>query len=177
MGLWRSTALLAVMAGVGVSSVSAWADQDSRRPRPVPQQSGGASTQCLDANSQQVVPIDDQQVVTWKATTQNEFESRGHVQGTLTQVYPDQSGHHHFEIQIGSGSAGLIEIIYNEGFDALPTLAPGMTVEACGDYITAFAASGGYQASPDGALIHWVHRTDTPKHPPGFLIINGQFYD
>lgn len=69
---------------------------------------------CLAAG--QTLAVNNAQVINWKATTQNQFHSRGHVQGKLLNVYPDHSGHHHFEVQIGANSSDTIEIIYNEAF-------------------------------------------------------------
>jgi hypothetical protein len=62
------------------------------------------------------------------------------------------------------------------GFGATPTVQVGDTVEACGDYITSYAQGGGYAASPSGALIHWIHRSDSANHPSGYLMVNGVLY-
>jgi hypothetical protein len=123
------------------------------------------------------IPIDNEQVVEWSDTTPNQFQARGHVEGEISNLFEDQTGHAHFAIRIGKKTDDEVEIIYNEGFGKLPELQVGMAVEACGDYITATAKAGHYPPSPVGALIHWVHKSDSPKkHPSGFLIINDQLY-
>lgn len=125
-------------------------------------------------NQGQALPISNQQVIAWKHSTANQFLARAHVVGTLTRLYPDHSGHTHFEIQLAPTPDGTLEIVYNQSFGALPALSPGMTVEACGDYITSIAQSGPYPASPDGAILHWVHRNPSGQgHDSGFLVING----
>ena len=125
-------------------------------------------------NHVQNLPINNPQVLHWERTTANQYQDRGHVSGPITEIFPDKNGHHHFSIQVGTNATDLIEVIYNEDFGALPDLQVGMTVEACGDYITSTAQSGPYPPSPDGAIIHWVHANPSGKgHPPGYLIVNG----
>lgn len=124
----------------------------------------------------QTLAVNNSQVINWKTTTRNQFQSRGHVQGKLINVYPDHSGHNHFEVQIGSNQSDTIEIIYNQSFGAIPTIAPGADVEACGDYITSNAPTGHYPASPDGAILHWVHAATSSGHPSGFVAIDGVVY-
>lgn len=135
----------------------------------------GASPECLDSNGNEVQAGDDQ-VLQWESSTPNQFQARAHVSGPIVEIYPDHSGHAHFAIQIGSSSNDRLEVIYNLDFgSANPSM--GDDVEACGDYITSTAQSGPYPASPDGAIIHWVHSSPNPqKHPSGFLMINGQQY-
>jgi hypothetical protein len=130
------------------------------------------SPNCLGNNSQ-ILPIDDVQVLTYKTTTPNQFLARAHIQGVLQHAYADKSGHDHFEIKIGSGPTDNIEVVYNQEFGSLPQLRPGMIVEACGDYITSNAATSKYPPSPDGAIVHWVHRANGGNHQSGYLVING----
>ncbi|MGZ6331407.1 MAG: phospholipase D-like domain-containing protein [Bdellovibrionota bacterium] len=136
-----------------------------------------ATPPCL-GDQGQALAVDDAVVLGYKANTPNQTHERAHVLGTVDRVFPDQNGHHHFEIVIGSGASDVLEVIYNEDFGALPAIQTGMSVEACGDYITSTAPSGPYPESPSGAIIHWVHRTNNAKkHPGGYLVINGQFYN
>ena len=117
------------------------------------------------------------QVLQWKTSTNNQYRNRGHVTGTIEQVYPNKNGHAHFEIQMGETATDNLEVIYNESFGALPELKVGMNIEACGDYITSTAQSGPYPASPTGAIIHWIHRSpDLKKHDSGYLAIDGALY-
>jgi hypothetical protein len=126
-------------------------------------------------NGNQELPIIDGQVVQWEHTTPNQFLARAHVAGPIVQTYPDQNGHTHFEIRIGNGPDDLLEVIYNQSFGPTPEPRIGMSVEACGDYITSDAPSGPYPASPAGAIIHWIHANPSGRgHAPGYLIMDGQ---
>jgi hypothetical protein len=134
-----------------------------------------ASPDCMASGTP--VAMDDPQVVTWKTSTANQFLARAHVQGPIKALYPDQTGHAHFAIQIGPEDSDLLEVIYNLSFESLPPLSVGMTVEACGDYITSNAQAGPYPPSPDGAIIHWLHRNPSGHgHDSGFLAIDGIVY-
>ena len=119
------------------------------------------------------------QVLEWKSEAQNQFEARGHVQGQIVRVYPDRNGHEHFAIQIGPNPTDTVEIIYNQDFGPVPAPTVGLPVEACGDYITSVGPSPGpngqtYPASPDGALIHWVHMAPGRSgHNSGYLVVGG----
>jgi hypothetical protein len=120
------------------------------------------------------ITVDNQQVIDWKSSTKNQFQARAHVKGTIDRIFPDHSGHHHFEITIGPDSGDVLEVIYNEDFGPAPEAEVGMTVEACGDYITSIAQSGPYPPSPSGAIIHWVHMApNLNKHPSGYLVMDG----
>lgn len=121
------------------------------------------------------IPVNNSQVIQWKSTTQNQFLGRGHVQGRLTGVYPDRNNHAHFQIELSP--AETLEVVFSYDFGKLPKLALGMDVEACGDYITSNAPTSQYPASPDGAIIHWIHKN--PKnggHESGYLVLDGSVY-
>jgi len=133
----------------------------------------GGTPECLDHGS--VLNIDNNTVLHWETSTANQFTARAHIAGMVDQIFPDHSGHRHFSVQIGSGPQDRIEVIYNLSFGALPGPNVGDQAEACGDYITSNAPSGGYPASPDGALLHWVHKS-TSAHDGGFVTINGALY-
>lgn len=128
---------------------------------------------CLAGKS--AIAIDNDQVITWKRTTKNQFHARGHVRGVLRQEYPDRSGHHHLQIQIdGSATNDTLEVVYNDSFGRLPAMKVGTVIEACGDYITSNQPTRRYPASPDGAIIHWVHKSRSKNHESGYLIIDGR---
>lgn len=142
--------------------------------------------QCLDQSGNDL-SIDNDQVMQWKTSTPNNYLNRAHVSGTVVAVYPDQTNHAHFGIQLtgengnqdfsdASNSSNTLEVVYDLLFGPIPAVHVGDTVEACGDYITAYAQSGHYPPSPDGALIHWIHRSDSARHENGFLMINGSLY-
>ena len=131
---------------------------------------------CLDER-RSVLPVINETVLQWKRSTPNQTKKRAHVGGKIVRLFSDKSGHHHFEINIGSGSEDTLEVIYNDEFGQLGDLNLGSVVEACGDYITATKQSGPYPPSPSGAIIHWVHRAPNPgSHPHGFLVIDGVMF-
>lgn len=119
--------------------------------------------------------VDNEQVLGYKTETQNQFKARGFVSGTLDGPIKKDGDHFKFILRIGAGPRDTVEIIYNKSFGSLPPTNPGMKITVCGDYITARAPSGGYQASPAGALIHWVHynpgnRSSSRLHEHGFIM-------
>lgn len=125
----------------------------------------------------QPLPINNEQVLNWKFNSKNAYKNRGNVEGILGKVYKDKTGHRHFQVILGENPRETIEIIYNQSFGKIPTeaLTPGSRVQACGDYITAKASNGKYRASPDGAIIHWVHKS-TSYHDHGFVMIDDVLY-
>jgi hypothetical protein len=134
-----------------------------------------ADPTCM-ASDNQALGVNNEQVVQWKRSSPNEYHSRGHITGKVTAIFDNATGHNHFEVTIDGQSADTIEMVFSGSFGRLPQIHQGDQVEACGDYITANANYQGYSASPDGAIIHWLHRSDTAKHPDGYLIVNGQVY-
>ena len=135
-----------------------------------------AAPSCLDLKAREVT-AKNEQVLKWKSTTQNQFLSRAHVSGIIENIYPSRNGHDHFQIRIGPNAGETLEMVYNQSFGGLGSLVPGTSVEACGDYITSNAPTQNYEASPDGAILHWIHRSQNPsRHPSGYLILNGTLY-
>ena len=131
----------------------------------------GSMPECLGLAGE-ALPIDNARVIELKRTTRNQYKDRGFVQGTVTQLFKRKGDHSHFEIRIGTGAKDVIEIVFNRDFGN-PIVEAGDHVIACGDYITSYAKSGGYDASPSDALIHWVHENDRGgPHPDGFVIVN-----
>jgi len=124
-----------------------------------------------------ILVINNQQVLNWKETSKDQFKSRAHIEGTIVNLYPDQTGHAHMSMQIGEASNDTIEVIYNEEFGKIPSnVQLGSHIEACGDYITARNPSGKYPASPDGAIIHWVQKSTRKNHDSGFIAIDSIVY-
>lgn len=139
-------------------------------PKPSP-----AAPECVAYGK--VISANNEQVIRWKKSTANQFKERGHVLGIVTKIYDDRPSHDHFQIQLAQEPGATLEVIYNSAFGALPELQVGDKVQACGDYITSTAQSGPYPASPDGAIIHWVHRNPRPSgHDHGFVIVNDRLY-
>ena len=142
-----------------------------------PSGSKGKIPVCEGKNGQPLA-LNASEVIKWKHTTPNKFESRAHIQGKVSKLYADKNGHRHFEITFSDKvNEDTIEIVYNESFGKIPELELDMSAEACGDYITATAVSGPYPPSPDGAIIHWVHESTSSKgHPHGFVVLEGLLY-
>ncbi len=151
---------LVMVALVGLSSVFA---------------SASPMAPCLDAQGKSL-PVNNAQIVTWKHSTPNQFMARAHAAGVIAKIYDDRNGHDHFQIILSQTANETLEVVYNQSFGSLPALAPGMKVDTCGDYITASAAANGYQPSPDGAIIHWVHQSDSRNHASGYVEINNNLF-
>jgi hypothetical protein len=135
---------------------------------------------CLNKQGNAIAaPINDQ-VLAWKTSTQNSYLDRALIRGTIVAVYPSNPSHLHLEVSLnpkGGSNANNIEIIYNTEFGQTPdNLRAGMEVIACGDYITSNQQNGPYPASPDGAILHWIHKAMNDRHESGFLMIDGQLY-
>ncbi len=121
--------------------------------------------------------LNNDQVIKWKTSQPNNFRARGYVNGTVDEIFPDMTGHHHFSVKIGEQANDHVEVIYQINFGHMPEPRIGDQVVACGDFINSYAQSGGYQPSPDGAIIHWVHRNpDGHGHDDGFVILNGTLF-
>ncbi len=120
--------------------------------------------------------VDNPAVIGWKATSREQFHARARISGTITDVYSEATGHIHVQATIGPNPTDTIEVIYNEDFGRVGRFDKGSSIEACGDYITARLRNGRYPPSPDGAIIHWVHKSTSSSHESGFMIIDGVVY-
>jgi hypothetical protein len=134
---------------------------------------------CQDHGSD--LSIDNARVVQLKQTAPLGKTIRAHVSGTVTRVFPDKSNsqgtsHTHFEIKIGEGDKDVLEVVYSEDFGDMPVAPIGAQVEACGDFINAYGKNNGYPPSPSGAIIHWVHRSNSAKHDSGFVVLDQVVY-
>ena len=129
---------------------------------------------CLDKDKGAAMGPGNSRVLDWLKNTPNQFTARALVQGVVIQRYPDRTDHAHFAIDLNGDGKGDLEVIYQNGFGALPNIQPGTTVVACGDYITDHAHS------PNGGIIHWVHCNpgdrDNGQHSHGFVMINGKVF-
>ena len=135
----------------------------------------GSIQPCM--NQGQVLPVMNEQALQWRETQASGFKTRALISGTVDEVFPDQTGHRHFSLKVGPNPGDHIEVIYNESFGAMPLPQTGEEAQACGDYIVATQQNGGYAASPDGALVHWVHKnTDHSSHDNGYVVLNGVVY-
>lgn len=133
----------------------------------------GSVPSCMDRG--QALSVDNEKAIQLRSQQQSGFQTRLLIAGTVDQVFPDHNGHRHFSVKIGPNPDDHIEVIYNLSFGSLPVPTVGETAEACGDYIVSTSQNGGYAASPDGMIIHWVHRS-TGGHEAGFTMLNGQIY-
>jgi hypothetical protein len=168
---------LTLAALICFTTISSWGYYPKNRPQlPTPNvnvaQGSSQAPACM-SNNGQALPIDDANVLQMKVSTQNSFLARAHVAGVISNLYKDATGHKHFQLKIGPQATDSLEVVYNEDFGKASSVSVGAQVEACGDYITS-NQNGRYRASPDGAIIHWVHRSpDLNRHASGFLMING----
>lgn len=120
--------------------------------------------------------IDNAKVLEWKKTSKEQFHGRARISGKITKIYANRTGHIHLQATIGINAGETLEVVYNEDFGRVSRLDLGSTIEACGDYITSRKANGHFPASPDGAIIHWVHHSTNPNHESGFIAIDGIVY-
>jgi hypothetical protein len=128
-----------------------------------------------DANNGAPLSVDNARVVEFKFSTPNQFLERARVKGPVTRILGRRPSHDHFEIQIGPRQQDTLEVVFNRDFGN-PAVKLGDAVEACGDYITSNAPTPRYQASPSGAIIHWVHENPRNSgHPHGYVVVNGRY--
>jgi hypothetical protein len=137
---------------------------------------------CLDKNRQAIRGDNNAEVLRWKEQTKNQYKDRALISGVLVGVILDRKSHLHLEVNLtgdenSKDAREHIEIVYNKSFGEVAAVSPGMKVQACGDYITSNEQSGPYKPSPMGAIVHWVHKSNTPdRHASGFLAIDGKVY-
>lgn len=132
--------------------------------------------ECIGSDKK-AIPVDNAEVLNWKQTTPNQTLRRARIDGKVVKLFPDKNGHEHFSVQIGPNATDTIEVIYNVSFGEMSDVRVGMSVEACGDYITSIAQSGAYPPSPDGAILHWVHRSPRlNKHEHGYVVLDGVLF-
>lgn len=121
------------------------------------------------------ISYNNAEILEWKVRSRSGFKARGHILGRLLKQYPSKKGHTHYQIHIGKNQRDTIELVYNTEFGEMPPLKVGMTVEACGDYITSTQKNGPYPASPDGAILHWVHiNPGVQGHEHGYVLMDGK---
>ena len=118
-------------------------------------------------------PITDsnQDVLNWMKNNDNNWH-RAMLTGVVTKRLPDQTGHAHFLISLGTDNTSDVEVIHQSDFGAIPDITPGMNVAVCGDF---------KRELMDGVqgFIHWTHcnpGTQQPNHPQGFVSVNGYLY-
>ncbi len=128
---------------------------------------------CYDNDKVSALGVMNAQVLQYLHNTQNQFTTRALVQGTVVARFADQTGHAHFSIDLNGDGRGDLEVISQNAFGEPTSILPGMSVSACGDYITD-------SSSPNGGIIHWVHcnpgNRDQGKHPDGWMVVNGNLY-
>ena len=143
-----------------------------------PPQTSGANQEATPAckSNGQDLPVMNEQVLQWRASQPSGYRTRALISGTVDSVFPDATGHRHFSLKVGAGPTDHIEVIYNEAFGAMPQPQVGDTASACGDFIVATGTNNGYPPSPDGALIHWVHASNSASHDSGYVVLDGNLY-
>jgi hypothetical protein len=134
----------------------------------------GAAPPCMSGGRE--LGLDNNQALSLKKTAPLGQTLRAHVAGQVTRVFSDHSNHAHFEIMIGNAATDTLEVVYSEDFGALPDPSIGAQVETCGDFINSNAPFKSYPASPSGAIIHWVHRSDSASHDSGYVMLDNVVY-
>lgn len=83
------------------------------------------------------------------------------------QLPDDLKGLKHEKFLLSLSNGTTILVAHNIDQAAYVPIKPGDLVTIHGEYI--WNAKGG--------LIHWTHRSDTPRHESGWIELNGQRYD
>jgi hypothetical protein len=154
-------------------SLTVYAGRGGKSPTPNQPSAPVGTTECRAGS--QVLSVDNEKAIQLRSQQQSGFQTRLLISGTVDAVFPDHNGHRHFSVKIGPNPTDHIEVIYNLSFGSLPVPTVGEKAAACGDYIVSTSQNGGYAPSPDGMIIHWVHRSNG-GHDPGYTELNGQRY-
>jgi hypothetical protein len=142
-----------------------------------------AGITCLDANKKPIAQSSNEQVLMWKQTTQNQFQSRALVDGVVVAILPAPADGDHTKFAIDMDrnertKGDQLELVFNNEFGDMSSLRIGSHVIACGDYITSNQDTARYRASTYGAILHWLHynpgNRDGGKHAHGFVIIDNK---
>ena len=138
-----------------------------------------APVPCRDGSRD--LSIDNGKVLDMKRAAPQGVAIRAFVSGRVTRNFAERKNghgtvHDHFEIQIGNSADDVLEVVYSEDFGEMPAPKVGAFVEACGDFINASAKNRGYDPSPSGAIIHWVHQSNSSRHDSGFVMIGDDLY-
>lgn len=80
---------------------------------------------------------------------------------------PDNKGERHEKFLLKASNGTSILVAHNVSRAPVVPISAGDVVTVRGEYI--WNAKGG--------LIHWTHRSDSPKHPGGFIEFHGQRYE
>ena len=142
-----------------------------------------ATSQLPVCNDEHAKPlsVNNAQVLQLK-TVRNARPVRSFVSGKVTRVFKTLCGnkgtcHDHFEIQIGSNSNDVLEVVYSQDFGALSIVQVGTDVQTCGDFINTSAQGPGRgPTSPSGAIIHWVHKSVCMDHESGYVALDGKVF-
>ena len=89
-------------------------------------------------------------------------------QGIVLRMLPDDnegSRHQRFVVALLSGQKLLIA----HNID----LAPRIVGLREGDVVS---FNGEYEWNPEGGVIHWTHHDPRKRHPPGWIMHNGELY-
>ena len=126
---------------------------------------------CYENDRKTVVPPSNQDALNWIKTNDQSWH-RVMLTGVVTKRLPDQTGHAHFLISLGTDHTSDVEVIHQSDFGEIPSIVPGMNVAVCGDF---------KDEAMDGvkAFVHWTHcnpGTQEPNHPQGFVSVNGVLY-
>lgn len=93
--------------------------------------------------------------------------------GTVTEKLPDDNNglkHEVFMLKLTNSKyvGKVIKVAHDTSFAPYVPLAVGDTLEIKGDFLP--------DATPD-MVLHWTHKSDNPKHPSGYIKLNGKIYE
>jgi len=111
------------------------------------------------------VSADDRQIIAAQSNQESKVEVT--VTARVKKLLPDDTRglqHQKFLLILSNGTSILVanDLTYGQ---RVP-IQPGDVVKIHGEYIW----------NRLGGLIHWTHRSDTPRHESGWIEFNGQTY-
>lgn len=90
------------------------------------------------------------------------------VEAPVVRLLPDDTQgipHERFLIRLANGSTVLVA--HDTNMAPRVPLVVGDMVRIHGEYIW----------NEKGGVLHWTHHTDTPRHPGGWIEVNGKHYE
>ena len=95
--------------------------------------------------------------------------SQYHDIGTVYRLLPDDTqGTPHQKFLVKTPSGRSLLIVHNIRLASrIPDLQVNDIVEFCGDY----------EPNDKGGLVHWTHDDPRRRHPDGWLLHKGRYYD
>lgn len=95
--------------------------------------------------------------------------SQFHDTGTVYRLLPDDTrGTPHQKFLVRTPGGRSLLVVHNTRLaPRIDALRVGDTVEFCGDY----------EPNDKGGLVHWTHDDPAGRHPDGWILHEGRYYD